>query len=196
MSVGDEAVAPVIHERRAIWQGHRGFDVIDTTISITPERKPARLDYELLHVGRVAAVLPFDPARNEFVLLRQFRIGAHLGHGKGLNIEIVAGRVDEGEDVDEAARRELAEETGLVARRILRLFDFSPAPAASDEFATIYLADIDARALQPVSGLEEENETILPFRLPAEEARAALLGGALRNGYTIAALSWFFLTRG
>lgn len=195
MSARDEAAAPIIHERKSIWQQHRGFHLIDTTIAITEARPPARLVYEMLHVGPVAAVLPYDRQRDEFVLLRQFRIGAHLAHGKGLNVEIVAGRLTPDEDPLEGARRELAEETGLTALSMTKLFEFAPAPAGSDEYAIVYLAEIDANALRDIAGLEEEQETILPFRLPIADAKTALLSGAFRNGYTIAALSWFFLTQ-
>ena len=51
-------------------------------------------------------VLPLDLARDEIVLLRQFRLAAHLANGRGSLIEIVAGHVEAGELPVDAARRE------------------------------------------------------------------------------------------
>ena len=194
MIVRDEAVSVEIHGHKNIWRQHRGFDVVDASLTLSPLRGPSRLAYEVTRIGRVAAILPYDPASDQLILLRQFRIGAHLGHGFGANIEIVAGRLEPGEDMIAAAWRETKEETGLVPHTLRRLFDFAPAPAASDEFATVFLALVDADDRVPIAGLAEEGETILPFAISPHEAKQALLSGQLRNGYT--ALSWFFMMGG
>ena len=75
----------------------------------------AKQTRDILVAGKVVAVLPVDLARNEIVLLRQFRLPAHLATGKGDMIEIVAGRVEEKEAPAEAARRECVEEIGVAA---------------------------------------------------------------------------------
>ena len=67
---------------------------------------------DVVRAGKVAAVLALDPARDEIVLIRQFRLPAHLANGKGELIETVAGRVEPGETPAAAARRECEEETG------------------------------------------------------------------------------------
>ena len=38
---------------------------------------------DVLHGGKVVAVLPVDLARDEIVLIRQFRLPAHLANGRG-----------------------------------------------------------------------------------------------------------------
>ena len=38
---------------------------------------------DVLHVGKVVGVLAVDPARNVVVLIRQFRLAAHLAIGLG-----------------------------------------------------------------------------------------------------------------
>jgi ADP-ribose pyrophosphatase len=52
---------------------------------------------DVVLAGKVVAVLPIDPARDEIVLIRQFRLPAHLANGRGELIETVAGRVEVGE---------------------------------------------------------------------------------------------------
>ena len=62
---------------------------------------PLQQRRDVLRASHVAVVLPIDLARGEVVLIRQFRLPAHLVTGRGDMVEIVAGRVEPGE----AARR-------------------------------------------------------------------------------------------
>jgi 8-oxo-dGTP pyrophosphatase MutT (NUDIX family) len=73
---------------------------------------------------------------DEVVLIRQYRPG--LG---GVRYEIPAGVVEEGEDVEVAARRELAEETGYGGGRWSVLTRLSANPALQDNITTSYLAE-------------------------------------------------------
>src|SRR5579862_4406793 len=69
-----------------------------------------------------AVVMPVDE-RNRVLLVRQYRLPA----GKYL-WELPAGRVDPGETPLQAARRELAEETGYRAKKWEKLAIFYPSP--------------------------------------------------------------------
>jgi len=53
----------------------------------------------------------------------------------------VAGRIDPGETPLQAARRELAEEAGLAAKRWTKLGMFYPTPGFMDERMWLYLAE-------------------------------------------------------
>jgi ADP-ribose pyrophosphatase len=81
-----------------------------------------------------AVVMPVDE-RNRVLLVRQYRLPA----GKYL-WELPAGRVDAGETPLQAARRELAEETGYRARKFKKIAEFYPSPGFLAEKMTIYLA--------------------------------------------------------
>jgi ADP-ribose pyrophosphatase len=81
-----------------------------------------------------AVVMPVDD-RNRVLLVRQYRLPA-----RQYLWELPAGRVDPGETPLRAARRELAEETGLRARKMERLAVFWPSPGFLAEKMTIYLA--------------------------------------------------------
>ena len=63
--------------------------------------RPVEQQRDVLLAGKVVAVLPLDLARDEIVLIRQFRLSAHLANGRGDMVEIVAGRVEP----DESAGR-------------------------------------------------------------------------------------------
>ncbi len=80
---------------------------------------------DLLLGGHVIAVLPVDLDRDEIVLIRQFRLAGHLASGNGDMIEIVAGRVESGEQLADAARRECREEIGVAPAEIGRSVQIS-----------------------------------------------------------------------
>lgn len=193
--IADEALTPVIHDHRTVWQRHRQMDAVDVEVLLTPERPPVRKIYEVMRAGRVAIILPFDPIAGKIVLLRQFRVGAHLAHGRGLSVEVVAGRAEPGEDLEATARREKHEECGLDALSLEVLFDVTPNPAITDEFSRIFLARVDVSGLPSVAGAIEEEETILPFTVTPEELFAAVDAGRVHNGYVILCALWFRLNR-
>lgn len=81
-----------------------------------------------------AVMLPVDE-KKRVLLVRQYRLPA------GQNLwELPAGKVDEGESVLHAAKRELIEETGLRAKKWKKLVTFYPSPGYVEEKMTIYLA--------------------------------------------------------
>ena len=78
----------------------------------------SRRTYALTHVGRVVSVLALTQD-HRVVLARQFRPGPDC-----VLDELPGGKVDEGETEEQAARRELAEETGYVAEKLIYLGQF------------------------------------------------------------------------
>ncbi len=84
--------------------------------------------------GGSAVVMPVDD-RKRILLVRQYRLPA-----KQYLWELPAGRMDPGETVLQAARRELAEETGYKARKLEKLAVFFASPGFLAEKMTIFLA--------------------------------------------------------
>lgn len=150
---------------------------------------------EVLRGGPCVAVIPVDLARGELVLIRQFRVAAHIATGAGDLVEVVAGRVEPGEALEPAARRELLEETGLSARGMTRLLSFLPSPGVVDEHATLFLASVDASALPDDAGAPDERELTRPFAVPIDEAITALGDDRPKNAYLLIALQWLALNR-
>ncbi len=98
----------------------------------------------------VVAVLPFTDD-GAIVLVEQYR--APLDRW---TVEVPAGAVNPGEALEEAARRELAEETGYRAAVLERLVSFHPAIGYSSEEITIFVA----RGLVPGDTDFDEGEDI------------------------------------
>jgi ADP-ribose diphosphatase len=81
-----------------------------------------------------AVVMPVD-AKNRVLLVRQYRLPVER-----YVWEIPAGKMDAGETVLQAAKRELTEETGLRASKWKKLVTFFPSPGYVQEKMTIFLA--------------------------------------------------------
>ncbi len=161
----------------------------------SPGHGPISSVRDVLHVGKVAAVLPLDIKRGELVLLRQFRLPAHLATGMGELTEIVAGHVEAGETPAEAALRECVEEIGVRPSALYEIFQFIPVPGSSDEHAFLYLGLVDAARIPARAGAADEKEATRPIRVPIDTALAALERRIMRNGFLLMALQWLALNR-
>jgi ADP-ribose pyrophosphatase len=148
---------------------------------------------EVLRVGPCVGVLALDRERGELVLIRQFRLAAHLSTGRGDLVEIVAGHVEPGEDPRLAAHRECIEEIGVAPRALYEMFSFMPAPGMLEEYATLYLGLVDAAQVPAMAGAADENEQTRPMRVPVDAAIAALARNTAQNGYMLLALQWLAL---
>jgi ADP-ribose pyrophosphatase len=156
----------------------------------------AMIERDAVRIGRVVVILPVDLDREEIVLIRQFRLGAHLALGLGELVELPAGRVEPGEDVAAAARRECLEETGLTPQPLVQLFDLMPSPGSSDEHMFFFLGVVDASKALQRAGAAHEHEDTRPLRAPIDRALEALAAGKLRYGAAVLGLQWLALNRG
>lgn len=75
---------------------------------------------EIFERGHAAVLLPFDPVRDEVVLVEQIRIAAFDTSESPWLLEMVAGMIEEGESVEDVVRREAVEEAGLTVGRVKR----------------------------------------------------------------------------
>lgn len=153
---------------------------------------------DVLRVGAVVAALAYDPAAACFVLIRQFRLAAHLATGKGDVVELAAGLVEPGEEAEPAVIRECAEEIGVAPRALLPMFQLMPSPGVTDENSILFLALVDSAHVPAEAGEPGESEHTRPFLVPVEDAIAQLTApfpGTIGNAYLLAALQWFALNR-
>lgn len=130
------------------------------------------------HVG-ASAVVPVDADGNVW-LVRQFRAPIDQ-----VLLEIPAGKLDhKGEDRLLAAKRELAEETGLTAQSWTHLTDIFTTPGFSDEKISLYLArDLSAGESHP-----DEDEFLNVVKVPLGELVDAVLRGEINDAKTVCAV--------
>jgi ADP-ribose pyrophosphatase len=188
--IADKSADVELSEPELLAKGFRGYVRYNVKVR---GPKPIAQKRDVILGGKVIALLPIDLARNEIVLIQQFRLPAHLGTGKGEMIEIVAGRVDEGETPPDAAQRECKEELGVVPAKLVELFSYLTTPGITDEHVTMFLASIDAAAVpnETVGG----GEHIRTLRVPIDAALDALNRNTIHNGPAVIGLQWLALNR-
>lgn len=131
------------------------------------------------HLGGVG-VLPIDKDGN-IVLVRQYRYPYDE-----LTLEIPAGKLDhgEGEDIEACGMRELKEETGCTAGRIVPLGCIYPSPGFLTEVVHMFAAlDLTEGEMKP-----DEDEFVEVVRLPLAEVEAMVERNEIRDGKTVVAL--------
>lgn len=127
-----------------------------------------------LHKGAVAVIPITDD--NEIILVRQFRYAHHREF-----LEIPAGKFDfAGEEPLAAAKRELSEETGAVAKKYTSLGILDTTPALIDEIIHLYMAEDLTFGNMHL----DEDEFLSVERLPLKDALGMVMRGEIRDGKT------------
>lgn len=153
------------------------------------------LTRELLDRGHAVAVLPYDPVRDEVVLIEQFRIGAGNDPAGPWLIEIIAGLQEQDESEEEVIHREAQEEAGCEISNLIPVHHYYSSPGSSNEQIHIYFARTDTTELGGVHGIDDEGEDIRVHIVNSEQAFKWLDQGRIDSALPIIALQWFKLNR-
>ncbi len=148
---------------------------------------------EVFERGQAAAVLLYDPRRDDVVLIRQFRAGSYVAGHHPWTWEVVAGIIEDGEDAAQLVKREAVEEAGIAVTEVLPIHRLMLTPGACSESCEIFIGRTDASKAGGVFGLESEGEDILVKAIPFPEARAMMARGEFDNAVAVIALQWLAL---
>ena len=118
----------------------------------------------------------------KILLERQFR----YPYGEIL-WEIPAGKRDKGEDYAETAKRELEEETGYIAEKLVKLFEIYPTPGYTNEVIGIFKAEGLKKGVLHF----DEDEEITSGWIPEEKVFEMIENGEIKDGKTLIALLWY-----
>lgn len=135
--------------------------------------------YGKVHFKNVAiGILPLDEDLNTY-LVGQYRFTLNQ-----YSWEIPEGGGPMGEDILQSAKRELKEETGLVAEEWTKLMNFHLSNSVCDEHGAIFLA----RKLKQEEAAPEETEDLLVRKVPFEEAYQMVESGIITDSLAVAAI--------
>ena len=148
---------------------------------------------EIFERGHAAVLLPYDPVRDEVVLVEQVRIAAYDTSDTPWLLEMVAGMIEEGESVEDVARREALEEAGLAIGRTKPVLSYLASPGGTTERSSIMVGEVDATTAEGIHGLADENEDIRVHVVSRELAYQWVEEGKIDNAASVIALQWLQL---
>jgi 8-oxo-dGTP pyrophosphatase MutT (NUDIX family) len=168
-----------VHGERAIYRSPWvNLHLVDVEIPGGP-----RFEHHVVRMPFPAVgTLAHDPDRGILLLHRHRFIPDTWGW------ELPAGRAEEGESLEEAARRECVEETGWAPGRLRHLVTYRYAHGVSDGRFALFLADGAERLGEPTDTAEADRIAWLPV----PEVRALVAEGHITDGLSLTALLWVF----
>src|SRR5439155_25265584 len=119
----------------------------------------------------------------------------HLANGQGDLVEFLAGRVEIGESLVEAARRECTEEIGVAPQKLVELLTYLSTPGVTDEEVTVFLAAVEATKVHEGVLTTPDGEQLYVHRVSVDAALSALDRHAMRGSPMIIGLQWLALNR-
>ncbi|KXT78295.1 NUDIX hydrolase [Streptococcus sp. DD13] len=172
--------------RQTIFSGHI-FDVVVDQVELPNGLGQGRREL-VLHRGGVC-VLAITP-EDKIVLVKQYRKAI-----EGISYEIPAGKLEKGEEgsLEEAALRELEEETGYTSPSLELLSDFYTAIGFCNERLRLYLAKDLMKVENPRP--QDDDEVLEIFEVSLQEAQDMVANGSICDGKTIMALQYYQLLR-
>lgn len=144
-----------------------------------PDGKTTTREY-IPHPG-AAMIIPVTD-QGQLVMVRQYRYAVQK-----VFIEFPAGKIDPGEETLETAKRELEEETGLIAKDFRHLTTIHPVIGYSNEKIELYLA----KGLTATQQRLDHGEFLDVFEIPFDEAMEKMRAGEITDVKTMVGLFWY-----
>ena len=179
--------------RETLYSGFFSMDLYRFRHRLFNGEMSGEIRREIFERGHAAVLLPFDPVRDEVVLVEQIRIAAYDVSESPWLLEMVAGMIEEGESVEDIARREALEEAGLVVGRTKPVLSYLASPGGTSERLSIMVGEVDATTAEGIHGLADENEDIRVHVVSREQAYQWVEEGKIDNAASVIALQWLQL---
>lgn len=184
-----------VDRRETVYQGFFRMDKLWLSHPRFDGGRMPQFTRELFLRGDATCVLPYDPRRDEVVLLEQFRAGV-IGRAQSpWLLELVAGMNEVGETPEQVAQREGDEEAGLSFQTLEKICEYLVSPGGTDEMIHLFCGRVDASRAGGLHGIAAEHEDIRVHVVPVAEALAMVADGRINNAAAIIGLQWLQLNR-
>lgn len=184
-----------IQKRETVYKGFFSMEKLTLRHARFAGGKTEAFTRELFQRGDATCVLPYDPQRDEVVLLEQFRPGAIGRDQSPWLLELVAGINEAGESPEDVARREAEEEAGLSFQTLEHVLDYLVSPGGTTEMVHLFCGRVQTESAGGLYGLEAEHEDIRAHVFSADEALAMVADGTINNAAGVIALQWLQINR-
>ena len=131
--------------------------------------------YHQIHYPHDAVVVVIYNDKDEILMIREKRYTV----GR-LEWEVPAGRVEDGEATEVAAKREAMEETGCTIKDLKFLCSFNSANGMSDHLLHLYAAKVDSE-----STIQDVDEVAYKVWMPVEEVKELLRTNRTKDGVSM-----------
>lgn len=179
--------------RETLYRGFFSLDLYRFRHRLFNGEMSGEVRREIFERGHAAVLLPYDPVRDEVVLIEQIRIAAYDTSPTPWLLELIAGMIEEGESVEDVARREAIEEAGLIVGRTKSVLSYLASPGGTSERSSILVGEVDATTAEGIHGLVDENEDIRVHVVSREQAYQLVEEGSIDNAASVIALQWLQL---
>ena len=184
-----------LHGTKSLYKGFFGMDLYTVSYEGFDGTIVGPMSREIFERGDAAALVPYDPVRDEVILIEQFRPGAIRKDQNPWLLEVVAGIVDEkdGSNTLNTVLREVREEAGVECTDAVFATRFFTTPGGSTESIDLYIGKVDASKAGGVHGLASEHENIRVFAVPFPEIMKMLDNGDFCNAIVIVGIQYLAL---
>ncbi len=166
---------------KVVYEG-KVITVIKDDVEVSDGHKSFR--EVVLHSGGVVILALKDD--NTLLMVKQYRYPL-----KHVNIELPAGKLERGENPDDACKRELEEETGYRAKTWESLGFINTTPGICTEKLYLYMA----KDLEFVGEHPDEGEILKTFEYKLSDVFEMVNNGQINDAKTICALARAFMTK-
>ncbi|EHJ09110.1 NUDIX domain-containing protein [Staphylococcus simiae] len=166
-------------DRTVIYNGH----IIDLEVHKVELPDGQTSTRELVYHNGAVAICAVTP-NNEVLLVKQYRKAVEQ-----TLLEIPAGKLEQQEEREEAAKRELEEETGYKTNTLQHITDMYGSPGFCNEKLSIYFTD---KLIEGTLNLDDD-EFVELYKIPIDNIRNMLDNKEIEDAKTVIALQYLLL---